>query len=272
MHHAGPFATDDEYRKYENIGRKIANRLRRSPIAAVTVGKQLQNESTRSWETTANLDVLKKTMGALWWSYKQLGVDIRRCFAYCSTFPKGYRFKRDELVRIWIAQGFVNTGCNRTEDLEDIGQHYFDQLLKFSFLQVQISKFVIKTEAFTIHDLLHKLAVRVSGSEFFRIRLNDSPKDMPRGVLHLFIETNNVAKVIEKILDIGNLRTLIIKEAYAEPVETMKRNHDLEKILDRLFMRLRKLRLLIIKRLFSSRKVFPKSATVPITSNLAIRA
>ncbi|XP_066338759.1 putative disease resistance protein RGA4 [Miscanthus floridulus] len=259
MHHALPDASDGD-REYERIGRKIAKRLGRSPIAAVTVGKQLRrNKSISFWETTANLDVLNKIMGALWWSYQQLGVDIRRCFAYCSTFPKGYGLKRDQLVHIWIAHGFVKTTCKSTEELEDIGQSYFDQLLTFSFIQEHRTLFG-KDQAFTIHDLLHELAEKVSRSEFFRIGLNGSPVDIPRGVHHLFIETKNVAEINEKILDLGNLRTLIINEdpyeKYSE--KTMKTNHDLEKFLGRLFMRLTKLRVLIIELNF-----FPEKLSVP---------
>jgi hypothetical protein len=53
------------------------------------------NNSIGFWETTANLDVLNETMGALWWSYQQLGVDMGRCYTYCSIFPKGYEIKRE---------------------------------------------------------------------------------------------------------------------------------------------------------------------------------
>jgi hypothetical protein len=104
-------------------------------------------------------------MGALWWSYQQLGFDVRRCFAYCSTFPKGYVFKRDELIHIWIAQGFVNTMSSATEELEDVGQSYCDELLTFSFLQAERKIFDRKTEALTVHDLLHDLAE--SSTELF---------------------------------------------------------------------------------------------------------
>jgi hypothetical protein len=247
MHHARP-GTVNDHEEYGRIGNRIVKKLHRSPIAAVTVARRLQrNKNISFWETTANLDVLNKTMGALWWSYQQLGFDVRRCFAYCSTFPKGYVFKRDELIHIWIAQGFVNTMSSATEELEDVGQSYCDELLTFSFLQAERKIFDRKTEALTIHDLLHDLAERVSGSEFYRIVLNGSPKDIPRGVHHLFIETNNGAEMFEKIVDLENLRTLIIKETYAEPMETIKNKHDLEKVLDRLFMRLTKLRVLIIK-------------------------
>ncbi|XP_066338753.1 probable disease resistance protein RXW24L [Miscanthus floridulus] len=227
--------TRNDYERYKAIGRKITKKLRRSPIAAITVAARLKSESRIDfWERTSNLDVLDETMGALWWSYQQLGVDIRRCFTYCSIFPKAYILERDKIVDLWIAQGFVNTRSNDTEELEDIGQSYFDELQTFSFLQVR-RRTILGEEAvdITIHDLLHELAERVSRSEFFRIGLNGSPVDIPRGVHHLFIETKNVAEINVKILDLGNLRTLIINEDPYEkyPEKKMKTNHDLEKFL-----------------------------------------
>ncbi|CAD6255744.1 unnamed protein product [Miscanthus lutarioriparius] len=258
MHYALEGTRSDNGR-FIAIGRKIAKRLGRSPIAAITVAARLQsNNSFDFWETTGNLDMLNETMGALWWSYQQLGIDIRRCFAYCSTFPKGYRLVRDELVRIWIAHGFVNTRMNATEQLEDIGLRYLNELLTFSFLQVERTIFGTETEAFTIHDLLHELAERVCGTECFRIVSNALPKDIPQEVRHLFvgIGTDNRAVITKKILDLVNLRTLIIDEEYSEnkrkifaAQDAEELDHTLinEKLFDRMFKSLRKLRVLIFK-------------------------
>jgi hypothetical protein len=76
--------------------------------------------------------------------------------------------------------------------------------------------------------------------------LNGSLQDIPVGVRHVFIETNNAAKVAEKIMDMGNLCTLIIKErcTYMDRMQPM---HDLKDVFDYLFMRMRKLRVLIVK-------------------------
>ncbi|WVZ49611.1 hypothetical protein U9M48_000952 [Paspalum notatum var. saurae] len=223
MHHALQGAVDDDG-TFQRIGRSIAKKLHRSPIAAVAVGRRLQAEkSVTFWETTVNLDVLNETMGVLWWSYQQLGVDTRRCFQYCSTFPKGYMLERDELVRMWIAQGFVNAGSNEIEELEDVGMRYFQELLKFSFLQ----KRIYHSEAYTIHDLLHELAERVAGSDFSRI-VDSSvlPAKDIRSVRHLFIGSKDAAQgaqTTEKNLDLGNLRTLIIVETYTKGMTNLIR-------------------------------------------------
>ncbi|KAL6908176.1 hypothetical protein ACP4OV_002346 [Aristida adscensionis] len=252
MYHALQGTEDDG--EHEKIGRMIAKRLHRSPMAAVVVAKQLQrNKSINFWETTANLDVLNETMGALWWSYQQLRGDSRRCFEYFSTFPKGYDWDRDELVRMWIAQGFVKTS-NATEDMDALGQSYIQELLTFSFLQGE--------RYIRVHDLLHELAERVSGSDSFRIDANDSQKDVPPEVRHLFIRSNNIEEVKEKILNFETLRTLIIKPDYRMILHN--EGHDLAQeetvegvvarqraawifLFQNIFMRLTKLRLLIVE-------------------------
>ncbi|CAL4991119.1 unnamed protein product [Urochloa decumbens] len=261
MHHARPGAVNDDG-EYRRIGSMIANKLHRSPIAAVTVGKQVRrNPNIDFWKETANNDVLNETMGALWWSYQQLGPDIRQCFAYCSTFPRGYNLKRDELIRIWIAHGFIKTRTDATEELEDAGKRYFDELLTFSFLQGQRTFFFgIETGKFRVaHDLLHELAVRVAGCDFHRIDLDWSPKDIPQGVRHVFIETNNVAEIAENYLDLGNLRTLIIKEEHLTDTD---RNHDLEKDFESLFMRMTKLRVLIVELKNKTQGLFSVPASI----------
>ncbi|XP_062198108.1 putative disease resistance protein RGA3 [Phragmites australis] len=247
MHYAGK-SGDLEYGR---IGREIAEKLHKSPIAAETVARRLgMNPDIEFWRTTANLDVLNETIGALWWSYQQLGADIRRCFEYCSTFPRGHKLKPCKLVRMWIAQGFVKTNSNATEDTEDLGQSYIHELRNCSFLQVE------RTGYLTIHDMLHELAERVAGSHFFRIDVNGSTEVIPPDVRHLFIETYNRAEITEKILELENLRTLIIEEKYKSfedmlgiPLGDVEEGHDLikEKVFEGMFKKLRKLRVLTVR-------------------------
>jgi len=135
MHYALDSTIFDD-RKYIPIGRKIAKKLHRSPIAAVTVARQLwRNPDISFWGTAAKLDLLNKTKGALWWSYQQLDVDVRRCFEYCNIFPRRYELERDTLVHMWIAQGFVKAiNAREQEDVEDVGQDYFHDLHSCAFL------------------------------------------------------------------------------------------------------------------------------------------
>uniref|UniRef100_A0A0A9F0W0 Uncharacterized protein n=1 Tax=Arundo donax TaxID=35708 RepID=A0A0A9F0W0_ARUDO len=132
MHYALDGATISDHalvREHQAIGRKIVEKLGRSPLAARTVAGQLNRRlNIDFWKSTQNCDLLNHIMGDLWWSYQPLEEHVKQCFTYCSMFPRRYLFRRDELVHLWMSQGFVET-ANATEDMEDIGNGYFDVLL-----------------------------------------------------------------------------------------------------------------------------------------------
>ncbi|CAM0909209.1 unnamed protein product [Alopecurus aequalis] len=200
----------------EMIGEEIAKRLNRSPLAARTVGSRLhETQTVEFWRSEKDRDLLNDTMGALWWSYQYLDEQVRRCFAYCSIFPRGHRLKRDELVKLWVAEGFIRTR-NPQQEMEDVTKNYFDELLSASFLQLggkehshESSNDGHKVDYFTIHDLLCDLAEEVAGRDCFRIEKGCTRK-FPEDVLYLYVQAYNREMLTEKISQMQKLRTLII--------------------------------------------------------------
>ncbi|XP_048560844.1 putative disease resistance protein RGA3 isoform X2 [Triticum urartu] len=235
-------------KEFEQVGREIAKKLHRSPIAAVTVAGRLgANPNISFWKNVAKLDMLNDTMDALWWSYQQLNPDIRRCFEFCNIFPRRFQLEKDQLVRLWIAQGFVKTSY-AIEEMEDVAEGYIQELVSCSFLQPKGTRSLMEgsnTDCFTIHDLLHDLVNKVAGSDCFRIENERGHRgegwkgDVPRDVRHLFVETYNAELITENVIGLENLRTLIINVvAWDTPVE--------EKVLESICMSLLKLRVLAI--------------------------
>ncbi|XP_044352180.1 uncharacterized protein [Triticum aestivum] len=240
MHYAlgGTSVVDEEFIR---VGRLIAEKLHRSPIAAVTVAEKLEtNADIHFWKNTANNDMLNDTMYALWWSYQRLDPDIRRCFEFCNIFPRRSKLRRGELVRLWIAQGFVKTS---SANMEAVAECYLQELVSYSFLQPEgTSSESSDTDCFTIHGLLYDLLDKVCGSDYYRIENARSQRgeswkgDIPEDVRHLFVE-NCDGKMIEKILGLKKLRTLIIYIVeWDTPVE--------EKFINGICKRLLKLRAL----------------------------
>ncbi|KAL6908217.1 hypothetical protein ACP4OV_002387 [Aristida adscensionis] len=192
---------------YDLIGRKIAEKLGRSPLAARTVAGQLNRRlDVDFWRSSLNRDLLSGTMGALWWSFQQLDDPVRQCFVYCSMFPRRYSLERDVLVRMWVAQGFVQT-TNAVEDMEDISNDYFHVLESCSFIQRKL-KTTDGTDLFTIHDLLHDLARRVAGDDCFTVE-KDMVVQIPQDARHLFIDSRELRVYAAKILKLRMLRTLV---------------------------------------------------------------
>uniref|UniRef100_A0A287ELD5 NBS-LRR resistance-like protein n=1 Tax=Hordeum vulgare subsp. vulgare TaxID=112509 RepID=A0A287ELD5_HORVV len=193
--------------------------------------------------------MLNDTMDALWWSYQQLNPDIRRCFEFCNIFPRRSKLRKNELVHLWIAQGFVKSSC-ATEEMEDVAEGYIQELVSSSFLQPKKTEEMedvadYNTDCFTIHDLLHDLSNKVAGTDFFRIENERGHRregwlgDVPQDVRHLFVEKYNAELITKKVLGLENLRTLIINVVERHtPVE--------EKVIEGICMRLPKLKILAI--------------------------
>lgn len=86
-----------------------------------------------------SLQLSRGIMRALKFSYDQLPYYLQQCFSYISIFPCNHQFLGDELVRIWISQGFVK--CNDSgEKLEETGQCYLTDLVNLGFFQQVESK------------------------------------------------------------------------------------------------------------------------------------
>uniref|UniRef100_A0ACD5ZGI7 Uncharacterized protein n=1 Tax=Avena sativa TaxID=4498 RepID=A0ACD5ZGI7_AVESA len=192
-------------------------------------------ETSSEEDTTAMLDTLMETM-------QSLNLDIRRCFKYCSIFPREAKLRTVELVYMWIAQGFVKTTC-ATEDMEDVAEGYIEELESCSFLQPE--KTWRNEDCFTIPDLVHDLLDKVAGSDYFRIE-NEIIQgdvgwegDVPRDVQHLFIQNYDAKLITEKILGLKNLRTLIVDVVEEDTLVE-------EKVIESIFKELSELRVVAI--------------------------
>ncbi|XP_058108852.1 putative disease resistance protein RGA3 [Magnolia sinica] len=130
----------EEHSELEEIGREIVNKCGGLPLAAKTIGCAMWWRRTkREWELVLESkiwnsgDILGGILPALLLSYHDLPPALKQCFAYCSIYPKDWRIEKDMIVKLWVAQGFI---CSKgSQDMEEIGGQYFDDLLRRSLLQ-----------------------------------------------------------------------------------------------------------------------------------------
>ncbi|XP_056175003.1 putative disease resistance RPP13-like protein 1 isoform X1 [Syzygium oleosum] len=149
----------------ETIGKKMAEKCRGLPLAVKILGGLLRNkENPNEWEAILKNRIWDVATGendevlpALKLSYVHLPSYLKRCFAYCAVFPKDYEFERDDVVLLWIAEGFLD-GRKAKENILKLGCNYFDELVSRSFFQ-QSS---VDTSKFSMHDLLNDLAKSIA--------------------------------------------------------------------------------------------------------------
>ncbi|RHN66305.1 putative P-loop containing nucleoside triphosphate hydrolase, leucine-rich repeat domain, L [Medicago truncatula] len=162
----------------EEIGRKIARRCGGLPIAAKTLGGLLRSKVDIT-EWTSIFSILNSSiwnlrndniLPALHLSYQYLPSHLKRCFAYCSIFPKDCPLDKKQLVLLWMAEGFLD--CSQGgKKLEELGDDCFAELLSRSLIQ-QLSD-DDRGEKFVMHDLINDLATFVSGKSCCRLECGD---------------------------------------------------------------------------------------------------
>ncbi|XP_060669498.1 putative disease resistance RPP13-like protein 1 [Ziziphus jujuba] len=149
----------------EKIGRGIVKKCKGLPIAAKTLGGLLHSkEDVSDWERVLQSEIWdfshkeSKILPVLLLSYNYLPSHLKQCFAFCSTFPKDYEFKKHELVLLWMAENLLRQ-ANINKRVEDIGNEYFDELVYRSFFQRSSSR---QESCFVMHDLIYDVARFVS--------------------------------------------------------------------------------------------------------------
>ncbi|MFS7933314.1 putative virus X resistance protein-like, coiled-coil [Helianthus anomalus] len=169
----------------EPIGRGIVKKCKGLPLAMKTLGSLMWSKSsTNYWRYVKDnslweLEEIHVVPAILKLSYDNLLPHLKRCFAYCCLFPKGYPITKDELTKLWVANGFIPPkGGN---DLYMLGEEIFNCLVWRSFFIVKADS---RDDEYVMHDLMHDMARHVMGDDCLVIEPGKEVT-IPNGVLHL---------------------------------------------------------------------------------------
>ncbi|KAJ8775075.1 hypothetical protein K2173_020079 [Erythroxylum novogranatense] len=167
----------------EKIGREIVRKCDGLPLAAKSLGGLLgTKEKPEEWRRvlTNNIWNLKEDniIPALRLSYHFFPSPLKQCFAYCALFPKGYLFEKEELVLLWMGEGFLGQ-AGFSMEREVTGEEYFDDLVSRSFFNPDEGGFIM-------HDLINDLARYVAGEFFVRLDDDDDSCKFTLRTRHLY--------------------------------------------------------------------------------------
>ncbi|XP_028224368.1 putative disease resistance protein At3g14460 [Glycine soja] len=164
-------SSGEDRRALEEIGREIVKKCNGLPLAARSLGGMLRRKhAIRDWNNILESDIWElpesqcKIIPALRISYQYLPPHLKRCFVYCSLYPKDYEFRKKDLILLWAAEDLLKLP-NRGKALE-VGYEYFDDLVSRSFFQR--SSNLTWGNYFVMHDLVHDLALYLGGEFYFR--------------------------------------------------------------------------------------------------------
>lgn len=162
------FGLDKEERpELVTIGKEIVKKCGGLPLAAQTLGGLMRSRSEeKEWLEIKNSELWSLPdenfiFPALKLSYLYLTPTLKQCFSFCAIFPKDSEIMKDELIYLWMANGFISSRKNLKA--EDVGNMVWNELFQKSFFQD--IKLVDNSEdiSFKMHDIVHDLAQYVTG-------------------------------------------------------------------------------------------------------------
>ncbi|XP_057741563.1 putative disease resistance RPP13-like protein 1 [Arachis stenosperma] len=199
---------------FEKVGRKIVEKCKGLPLAAQSLGGLLRTkDNIADWEDVLTSEIWEfsedecRILPALRISYHYLPSYLKRCFVYCSLYPKDYAFDKDELVLLWMAEDLLQQPKSGSI-LEEVGYKYFNDLAARSFFQPSKNGYEY---SFVMHDLMHDLATFYGEKFFVRISEHENVAQHDTKTRHLSYDVNDnhsVPKMLEACESLSHVRTL----------------------------------------------------------------
>ncbi|RWR74859.1 putative disease resistance protein RGA3 isoform X1 [Cinnamomum micranthum f. kanehirae] len=217
--------TPGEEDKHPNLivhGKEIVKKCGGLPLAAKTLGSlmRFKREETewillKESEVWNSQDQKNGILPALRLSYNHLTPHLKQCFAYCSLFPKDYEFQKENLIKLWMAEGLIHPSKD-CKQMEDIGKEYFNNLLWRSFFQdAKTDEYGDVTQC-KMHDRMHDLALDVAGDECLIVKIVDEALSIPKRSRRLSLMRGDVKNQICPDA-IKKLRTLLVEDSARHP-------------------------------------------------------
>ncbi|XP_021823333.1 disease resistance protein RPM1-like [Prunus avium] len=170
-----PFSTYHNKRcppELESLAWELLGKCKGLPLAIVALGGLMSSkESSTEWRKVCNSinwhlindHFLEPVKTILFLSFNDLPYRLKHCFLYCSIFPEDYLIRAERLIRLWIAEGFVEHVKGVT--LEEVSESYLMELNFRSMLHVVRCPTI--RQACKMHDLMRELALSTLEKEKF---------------------------------------------------------------------------------------------------------
>ncbi|KAF7077346.1 hypothetical protein CFC21_081906 [Triticum aestivum] len=119
----------EDYAHLLSVAEKIAKKFRGCPLVTKIAGGHLRSNVTdEHWKNLerqlehleGSTDVIVTTV--LRSSNHHLPEQLQLCFRYCSIFPKGQKFKKEDIVKMWMGSGLILQTEGGTKRPEDMGE------------------------------------------------------------------------------------------------------------------------------------------------------
>uniref|UniRef100_A0A0D9XI03 NB-ARC domain-containing protein n=1 Tax=Leersia perrieri TaxID=77586 RepID=A0A0D9XI03_9ORYZ len=191
---------------------KFVEKCKGLPIAIVCIGRLLSFKSAYllDWENVyrnlemqftnnyiLDMNIILKV------SLEDLPHNMKNCFLYCSMFPENYVMQRKWLVRLWIAEGFIEESEHKT--LEEAAEDYLTELINRCLLVEVKRNESGYIDDFQMHDIFRVLALNKAREENFCVVLDYSKTHVIGKARRLSIQRSDISQIAENVPHVRSL-------------------------------------------------------------------
>ncbi|KAJ3669605.1 hypothetical protein LUZ60_011555 [Juncus effusus] len=146
-------------------------------------------------------------------SYEDLPPSLKSCFMYFSAFPEDYKIDAKQLIKMWVAEGFILEEENRT--MEDTAECYLEELVERCMVQVSKRNYDSSVKYCRIHDLLRDLAIQKAKEDNFVTLLSHNDNGPRSNIVRRAVLHNSMFSIHAN----PNLRSLLCFRDLPTPCE-----------------------------------------------------
>ncbi|KAK9678175.1 hypothetical protein RND81_11G193500 [Saponaria officinalis] len=151
---------------YRGLAMEMLTRCRGLPLAIVALARLLKTkgDNMHEWQrvlsritgtdATSMYGPVNEILGL---SYDQLPNHLKSCFLYLGLFPEGSTISGGTLIRMWIAEGFIEPTSE--ESLEVAGTRYLQELIDHTMVEVVKKTYWGKVKTIGIHDIMRDFCI-----------------------------------------------------------------------------------------------------------------
>lgn len=120
-----------------------------------------------NWQVTNNPE-LSWVSDVIHLSLNDLPKHLMNCFLYCGLFPEDSPIRRKWIIRMWIAEGFVeDRGTDTTP--EEVAEEYLKELTQRSLIEVVDRNVFGRARRFELHNMVKEIIRTTSRKQLFAL-------------------------------------------------------------------------------------------------------
>ncbi|WVZ96977.1 hypothetical protein U9M48_042549, partial [Paspalum notatum var. saurae] len=199
------FGSEDNCPSYlEEVSTDILKRCGGLPLAIITLSSHLATQRNKlnreQWDNAINSlgcslelnPTLEGMRQILSLSYTNLPQCLKSCVLYLGMYPEDHTISKNDLVRQWVAQGFISKAPG--QDPEDTAVGYFNEIVNRSIIQPAHTDSNNDVLSCRVHDMMLDLIIHKCREENF-VTASDDIQDisgMRNTVRRLSLSLNGV--------------------------------------------------------------------------------